>query len=278
MFVLDDVWDVSVWEMLLRNPLSVGVVGSRVLVTTRDERVANRMRAVYCHKVDILSPEDGWSLLCKKLVPRGKEWEIEHLQDIGIKIVEKRGVLPLAIKAMGGALCEKSKSRSDWEAVLESNVWSISGFPEQVNRALYWSYLQLPPHLKQCFLWWFLLPKGYDISMYEVVDLWTAEGFIKGQGGSPALMDKTGHKYYKELVCRSFLQLNPMYFRSVHMMHDLLRSLAEFLSQDESLFVDVPEKLSNKDSWMRLRRLSIEGGELHVDDILRSKVSLRTLI
>ncbi|KAF3325248.1 NBS-LRR disease resistance protein [Carex littledalei] len=66
--VLDDVWAESraVWDGLLRAPMSSGAHGSRLLVTSRDERVANGMRATKSHRVEKLSDEDGWSLLIKQ--------------------------------------------------------------------------------------------------------------------------------------------------------------------------------------------------------------------
>ena len=69
--ILDDVWDESpqkaVWDSLLRAPMSRGAHGSRVLVTTRDERVANGMRATKSHRVEKLSNQDGWCLLIKQV-------------------------------------------------------------------------------------------------------------------------------------------------------------------------------------------------------------------
>ena len=68
--VLDDVWKESqaVWDSLLRAPMSGGAHGSRLLVTTRDVRVADGMRAAKLHRVGELSPEDGWSLLTKQVI------------------------------------------------------------------------------------------------------------------------------------------------------------------------------------------------------------------
>ena len=67
--VLDDVWEESraIWVDLLRTPMSGAAHGSRLLVTTRDERVANAMRATKSHRVDKLSHEDGWALLIKQV-------------------------------------------------------------------------------------------------------------------------------------------------------------------------------------------------------------------
>ncbi|KAI4979032.1 hypothetical protein ZWY2020_015785 [Hordeum vulgare] len=67
--VLDDVWNHEAWGDVLKTPLANVVArGSRVLVTTRDEKVARAMKAVLpYHHVDKLEEEDAWSLLKKQI-------------------------------------------------------------------------------------------------------------------------------------------------------------------------------------------------------------------
>lgn len=63
LLVMDDVWSESVWNKLLRAPLSHGARGSRVLVTTRKDQVAHGMKTQYLHRVTTLNLEDAWILL-----------------------------------------------------------------------------------------------------------------------------------------------------------------------------------------------------------------------
>jgi hypothetical protein len=65
LLVLDDVWNHEAWEGVLKTPLTNTLArGSRVLVTTRDIRVARGMMAVEpYHHVKKLEPEVAWSLL-----------------------------------------------------------------------------------------------------------------------------------------------------------------------------------------------------------------------
>ncbi|KAK3149690.1 hypothetical protein QOZ80_3AG0220980 [Eleusine coracana subsp. coracana] len=67
LLVMDDMWTEKVWNDLLRVPLNGGASGSRVLVTTRDEKVACRMNAHHLHRIDKLEAEDGWILLKKQV-------------------------------------------------------------------------------------------------------------------------------------------------------------------------------------------------------------------
>ena len=65
LLVMDDVWNYEAWECVLKTPLvNVLACGSRVVVTTRDIRVARGMMAEEpYHHVKKLEPEVAWSLL-----------------------------------------------------------------------------------------------------------------------------------------------------------------------------------------------------------------------
>lgn len=70
LLVMDDVWSHKAWEDVLETPLVNAVLreGSRVIVTTRDERVARAMKAAHpYHHVDKLGHTDAWSLLKKQV-------------------------------------------------------------------------------------------------------------------------------------------------------------------------------------------------------------------
>ncbi|XP_038979419.1 disease resistance protein RGA2-like [Phoenix dactylifera] len=177
--VLDDIWTAKVWCDLLCNTLKSCAAGSRILVTTRNEQITKQMMAVHTHHVHKLSSEDSWSLLCKKVVLTGEEGEIQHLKDIGMKIVEKCDGLPLAIKMVAGVLCTKEKTRRAWNGVFESTAWSTSGLPEEIKGAL---YQDLPSCLKQCFIYCSLFPEDYRILKKDITALWIAEGFVKAEG------------------------------------------------------------------------------------------------
>ncbi|CAL9750675.1 unnamed protein product [Musa acuminata subsp. burmannicoides] len=120
------------------------------------------MKAAHVHEMKLLPPEDGWSLLCKKATMNAEEErDAQDLKDTGMKIVEKCGGLPLAIKTIGGVLRDRGLNRSAWEEVLRSAAWSRTELPEGVHGALYLSYQDLPSHLKQCFLYCALFPEDF---------------------------------------------------------------------------------------------------------------------
>uniref|UniRef100_A0A804IHI5 Uncharacterized protein n=1 Tax=Musa acuminata subsp. malaccensis TaxID=214687 RepID=A0A804IHI5_MUSAM len=285
LLVLDDVWDAQIWDDLLRNPLQGGAAGSRVLVTTRNAAIARQMKAAHVHEMKLLPPEDGWSLLCKKATMNAEEErDAQDLKDTGLKIVEKCGGLPLAIKTIGGVLRDRGLNRSAWEDVLRSAAWSRTGLPEGMHGALYLSYQDLPSHLKQCFLYCALFREDFDFERPEIVILWIAEGFVEARGD--VSLEETGEQYYIELHHRCLLQsLQPfsLDYHNYSKMHDLLRSLSHFLSRDDSLCIsDVQNEWRSGAASMKLRRLSIVATETtdiqHIVSLIKQHESVRTLL
>lgn len=70
LLIMDDVWDTHAWENVLKTPLTNALVlnGSRVLITTRDNRAARSMMAEEpYHRIRKLGREDAWLLLKKQV-------------------------------------------------------------------------------------------------------------------------------------------------------------------------------------------------------------------
>ncbi|KAK1601264.1 hypothetical protein QYE76_026981 [Lolium multiflorum] len=70
--VMDDVWIPTACDDVLGSHLANVVArGSRILVTTRDERVARGMKAMLpYHRVDKLKEDDGWSLIKNQVLDK----------------------------------------------------------------------------------------------------------------------------------------------------------------------------------------------------------------
>ncbi|XP_020085325.1 putative disease resistance protein RGA3 [Ananas comosus] len=275
--VLDDVWRSDVWTDLLRNPLQNGAASGCVLVTTRDQNVAMRMGAKHIHWVEKMTVDSGWELLCKRTYLEEEGEDVQCLRSVGVQIVNKCGSLPLAIKVIAGVLTTKEKSRKEWEKVLRSNAWSMSELPEEFRGALYLSYDDLPPYLKQCFLSFCLYPEDYGHRICDLRKMWVAEGFVKQEEG--LIMEELADQYYSELIRRSLLQPDPRYVdQGMCTVHDLLRSLAQYLSRGESYYGD-PQSL-DATAISKLARLSIaENGEIvTIPGPNTEQLRLRTLL
>lgn len=251
--VLDDVWRPDLWTNLLRTPFQ-RAADVKVLVTTRDRSIALSMGAAFIHQTETLSIDSGWELLCKSTY-LDTEHETLDLKDLGIQIVEKCGGLPLAIRAIAGLLSTKDRSQREWERVLRSEAWSMDHLPEDLRGALYLSYEDLPRHLKQCFLYCSLYPEDLTMKREDLIRYWVAEGLI--EEGKDQLMEDTAEEYYNELIQRSLLQSDPRRIDQVMCrMHDLLRSLGQYLSRGECFYGD-PQKL-DLETIFKVRRMSVQ--------------------
>ncbi|KAM3310073.1 hypothetical protein ACQJBY_031022 [Aegilops geniculata] len=280
--VLDDMWDVDAWNKHLMTPFSYGGPGSRVLITTRHDTVARSMKAFHpYHQVEKLAPQDAWSLLKKQvLTSEENEPEVDMLEDIGFQIVAKCDGLPLAIKVMGGLLCKKEKTRRDWQDVL-NDIWSVSQMSKELNYAIYLSYQDLSPYIKQCFLHFSLKPKKTLLHGTEVVSMWVGEGLVEGDTYSRSLEE--GKKYYKDLIVRNLIDVDTKYpSQLICNMHDVIRSFAQFVARDETLVGHNGDTIKTKLGSQSFLRLSIETKGVECSEFewryLREQKSLRTLI
>ncbi|KAH0681943.1 hypothetical protein KY289_019695 [Solanum tuberosum] len=112
--VVDDVWQKEAWESLKRAfPDSKN--GSRVIITTRKEDVAERAdKRGFVHKLHFLSQEESWDLFCRKLVD--VRAMIPAMESLAKDMVEKCRGIPLAIVVLSGLLSHK-KGLNEWQKV-----------------------------------------------------------------------------------------------------------------------------------------------------------------
>uniref|UniRef100_J3N8C3 Uncharacterized protein n=1 Tax=Oryza brachyantha TaxID=4533 RepID=J3N8C3_ORYBR len=274
--VLDDMWSERAWNGFLWAPFSHGGRGSRVVLTTRDERVARGAKAMYFHHVDKLGSDDAWSLLKKQVVlSEVDEPEIEALKDIGMEIIEKCDGLPLAIKVIGGLLCRRERNEGVWSEMLSNSTWSIDVMSEELNYALHLSYEDLSPHLKQCFLHYSLIPKSVVLGSDTIIGMWISEGLVLQ---STKELEETGRDYYNELIMRNLLEPDTDYVDQWHCtMHDVVRSFAHHVARDEALVAQSEQIDTSKLHSQKFYRLSIETDELEWS-LLNQQKSLRTII
>ncbi|XP_074560287.1 LOW QUALITY PROTEIN: putative disease resistance protein RGA3 [Curcuma longa] len=275
LLVLDDIWSASVWRDLLRNLILNGSCRAVILFTTRHENVATEMRADFVHHVEKMHQDSGWELIRKIIFGDGEDVIISELKEVGMEIVKKCDGLPLAIKVIAGVLFHKERTKREWEKVIKSDLWSMKENENEVSKALYLSYEDLPSHLKQCFL---SCAFYCGISnRWDIIRLWVAEGFVIEQSNS--LMEDIAEDYYKELIARNLLQLNPRLIDgSRFIMHDVLRSFGEKLMEEEGIIInDAPCTSTN--SLTKIRRLSIsnQGDVLLLPNVIIEQKCLRAL-
>jgi len=222
LLVLDDVWNENQhnWEEV-QKPLMFGVQGSRILVTTRSKEVASTMRSEV-HSLEQLPKDDCWKLFSKCAFRDDDTQPNPECREIGMKIVKRCKGLPLALKAMGSLLYNKS-SVSEWESVFQSEIWEFSQERCDIIPALAVSYIHLPSHLKACFVYCALLPKDCKFKKEHLMHLWMTENLLH----CPS--EKVCQQYFNDLLSRSFFQQSGKK-EDVFVMHDLLNDLAKYVS------------------------------------------------
>ncbi|CAA2964966.1 disease resistance RPP13 1 [Olea europaea subsp. europaea] len=271
--VLDDIWNENCgdWD-ILRRPFLSGKSGSKIIITTRQERVAEIMSRIPAYHVTELSEDDAVSLLVQQAFG-GKNIDANpDLRDNCKSVVRRCKNLPLAVKVLGGLL--RMKGPKEWEEVLESKIW-MADEKSEILPALKLSYQYLPPQLKRCFAYCALFPKDYEFDKLELANLWMAEGFVQES------KKELGSQYFDELLARSFFQQSSA-ISSLFVMHDLVNDLALFVAGDKCLRMDdvlkenSPTKISEKVRHLSFIRCGHES--YHRFNFLKDGQRLRTFL
>ena len=202
--MLDDLWneDYEKW-INLKGLLQSGARGSRILVTTRAQKVARITQTIEPHFLRELSPHDSWLLFERYAFKEGEEPDL-RIKEIGMKIVDMCKGLPLAIKTIGVILYRKRDVR-EWLSFMNSEIWNLEQGENNIIPALRLSYVYLPSHLKRRFAYCSLFPKDYNINKQTLIRLWMAQGFIKLSDPNECLED-VSHEYFMDLCSRSLFQ------------------------------------------------------------------------
>ena len=236
LLVLDDVWNEDLQKWLeLKNLLMDGAIGSRILVTTRSNKVAKITKTVQPYMLEGLDKDKSWSLLKQMAFEKGQESENSRFKVVGMEILEKCKGVPLAIRTIGRILCFKN-SEEEWLSFKKNELSKIPQEENDIIPTLKLSYNYLPSHLKQCFAYCCVFSKDYKIHKPTLIQMWMAQGFIRPSNQNQCLED-VGHEYIMDLLWRSFFQEvekdergNILYFK----MHDLMHDLAKLVARSYS--------------------------------------------
>lgn len=276
LLVLDDVWDggYDEWNKL-KAVFEAGEVGSKIVITTRDESVALAMQTrLLVHYLRSLRSEDCWSLLAHHAFGPNNCKEQSKLEVIGKEIAKRCGGLPLAAEAVGGLLRTKL-SEKNWNKVLKSNIWDLPNI--KVLPALLLSYHYLPAPLKRCFAYCSIFPKNSGLDKKMVVLLWMAEDLVHQYKGEKTI-EEVGEEYFDELVSRSLIRRQMVNAKESFMMHDLINELATTVSSAFCIRLQDPKPC---ESLERARHLSYIRGNydcFNKFNMFHESKCLRTLL
>ncbi|PHT61755.1 hypothetical protein T459_34386 [Capsicum annuum] len=254
-----------------------GGIGSKIIVTTRNVRVALMMRAEQI-SMDTLSIDDSWSLFERHAFENMDPKEHPELGKVAKQIAAKCKGLPLALKTLAGMLRSESKVEG-WRRILTSEIWDLQDEDKGILPVLMLSYNELPPHLKPCFSYCAIFPKDYPFRKEQVVHLWIANGFVVPQGEER--IQDLGDQYFNQLRSRSLFEKvrNPSQGNTEEfLMHDLVNDLARIASS--KLCVRL-EECQGSHMLEQSRNLSYSmgrGGEFEKLTPINKLEQLRTLL
>ncbi|GAU28059.1 hypothetical protein TSUD_265170 [Trifolium subterraneum] len=167
LLVLDDIWneDRDLWLQLMRL-LKDGAKGSKIIITTRSEKVAKISGSSSISPLKGLDEKQSWRLFSQLAFKNEKELENENLVSTGKEIVKKCSGVPLAIRIIGSLMF----SMEDWSTF--KNI-DLSKIDEQ----------------------------DFRIEKEMLIRLWIAEGFIQSSDENTTLED-IGEKYFMDFLTK----------------------------------------------------------------------------
>lgn len=286
--VLDDVWETDTWDQINRRVKAFPNAsnGSRVLLTTRKEDVANHIQMpTHVHHLKKLDEDESWKLFNSKALPsyiRRTISDVYEFEELGRNLARKCDGLPLALAVFGGYLSWNLNTQTWCDILLD---WPSTKNGQMMREILARSYKDLANHyLRSCYLYFAAFPEDYKISVLDLIEVWIAERFIPHLPNHK--LEETAHKYVLELAQRNLVQVIDR--SEVHgciltvRIHDILRDWCiEEARQDG--FLDVINKTaglgaSSSSNTMISYRSSFQN--LHGDLICHESIpnSARTLV
>ncbi|CAM0877584.1 unnamed protein product [Alopecurus aequalis] len=262
--VIDDIWNTDAWKIIKLAFMDINCE-SRIITTTRNVDVANTCCSSgdLIHKMEPLSEGDSQRLFHTRIF--GNEARCpSYLERLSSDILKKCAGVPLAIITLASHLAsnQQIKPIDQWNILLESighglaNVGSI----KNMKQILMFSYYDLPPLLKTCFLYLSIFPEDCEIGRDRLIRRWIAEGFFQGQKHELGLIG-LGECCFNELINRSMIQ--PMKIdddgrAQACIVHDMMLDVICDLSSEENFVTVLDFIKEDMHVQSKPRRLSIQ--------------------
>ncbi|XP_074357292.1 putative disease resistance protein RXW24L [Apium graveolens] len=264
LIVLDDIWSKDAWDSI-KAAFSAEKSISKLVLTSRKVVVAEYVNPKgLIHRPEFLSEDQSWELLHLKALPSKGDAlditrDIKRMEELGREMVRNCAGLPLAIVTLGGVLVTKPsliewvKVRDDITSSLKRGEGLGQDYQSQILNVLGWSYNDLPPQLKPCFLYLGKFMEDEWIDVENLYQLWIAEGMVLSSDRREGeTMMQVAESYMGELVHRSMVQVrfNDLEssftkFRS-YSLHDLMRDLSLSKAKKEEFFEAVDLRGGNE--------------------------------
>lgn len=192
LLVIDDLWDISTWEMIERA-LVGSHPGSRIIITTRLLRVGD----VHC--IRPLSYANSKQLFST----RTSNCESASTDEVIHKFLKKCGGVPFTIITIASLLV--GKRSEDWSKVYDAIDFGHDDVDINTKKIVHFSYYDLPSCLKICLLYMNVFPRNYLAEKNSLIWRWVSEGFVPDRQGVRGSFE-IGEIYFNILVNRSMIQ------------------------------------------------------------------------
>ncbi|XP_058075697.1 disease resistance protein RPS2-like [Magnolia sinica] len=232
--LLDDVWEsFDLQKVGIPHPSSQNM--SKVVFTTRDEKVCGHMTADKKIKVECLPEQEAMDLFLRNV---GKEAMKSHpeIPILASSVAKECKGLPLALITIGQAMACK-KTPQEWKHAISVLSTSkppseISGMNDEMLLRLKYSYDNLGGDMiKSCFLYCALFPEDYSIHKEELIEYWIGEGFLDGWDDDLDEAHNKGHDIIGRLKAACLLESGSDEKTEVK-LHDMIRDLALWIASE----------------------------------------------
>ncbi|KAL1223838.1 Disease resistance protein TAO1 [Cardamine amara subsp. amara] len=219
LIVLDGV-DQSVQLLAMPKARCLGP-GTRVIVTTQDQKLLNAFEIKDVYKVDFPPPDEALQIFCMNAF--GQDSPYDGFEKLAMEVTILAGFLPLGLRVMGSYF--RGMSKQDWKAELPRLRIGLDG---EIESILKFSYDALPDEVKYLFLHLacFLNEEIHFVIKFDE----EFEEDIKG-----IFNDTVGHKFsdvlhgFRILHQRSLISNEEFY-----LMHNLLVQLGREIVRKQS--------------------------------------------
>ncbi|KAH0661383.1 hypothetical protein KY284_026314 [Solanum tuberosum] len=242
LIVLDDLWDIAIWDELTR-PFPRFKKGSRIILTTREKEVAlHGTLNTAPLNLRLLRSEESWELLKKRAF--GIESCPDDLLDVGKEIAENCKGLPLVADLIAGVIAGLEKKKTAWEIVQNNLSSFILNSKMEVMKVIELSYDHLPHHLKPCLFYLASYPKDTAMEISSLKHFWRAEGLVEQT--EKKSVEEVMKVYLDKLISSSLvISFNEIGENPTFQLHDLVHDFCLIKARKEKFF-----------EWVSLRTLS----------------------
>lgn len=246
LLIFDDVWRddpeaENQWKQIMA-PLKCGQKGSRILVTTRLEVVANMMAKVMEGSGEKnnrlllggLEEHEFLKLFNKQVFGAENPEEHKNLQRLAKQVVKKLKGSPLAVKVIDNLLDNRTDIHH-WDQITKQDISKILIDKNGIIATLKLSYHHLSEDVQQCFRYCSLFPQDYKFKRDELIKMWIGSGLIQvPQLRNTLRPEDFGVEYFDTLVRKSFFHVSADSM-DCYLMHDFMHEMAVFVSSGECL-------------------------------------------